>query len=151
MNRLSKRLDEVTAQDLRLNPVWKFTGNVMSEDTVEAVSSPTEMEDDAVIVCAEFTDNLGFNYLGYIHWGIPQTIEVVRPVMYLEESGKLAISFWVGMAPPREWMNPFRDILKPASFPIRFRSVSSLGLGLIEGRLDGIYNWGDKKAMCFPP
>jgi len=136
-------INNLTPKELSRFPVWYFP----TDDgvTIEPITKEEELSDYTVIIKALFLDSKQQEYIGYLYWGEPSTIEYIRPVMFLDEAGSSEITFWNGMFEPEE--NDLVNLVKSCILPITYQSIEIFGLYPIRGVINRIYYLNNKRQV----
>jgi hypothetical protein len=114
---MSKHIWDITLQDLTEHAVWQFP--MWKDDSCDETIVIPATEHDALspnsqlIVKARFIDAIGFEFVGYIKYGLTE-VEYSQPCMFIKSE---AINFWFGFSKPNE-----ADLTK-LNFPIVATSV----------------------------
>src|SRR3974377_680732 len=123
---MKKQLQDLTKADLEDNPVWYFVGEDEQDSdelTIKPASQNEITDDTNIIVKCVFRDQKNRQFIGYINWQAPFTIEATQPIILLKES--IEISFWYGLFPPKEEMiKSIKSNIGEVVFPITYESIS---------------------------
>ena len=133
-----KKLIDIGPTEIQQCPVWVFPTD--DQETVIPAESSDDLEDYQIIVRCYFHTNKSKEYVGFIYWGRPNTVEYIQPCMFFDETGESGIVFWNGMLKPSdEYIARVKMHLSEDDFPITYQSEPVLGLEQLEGTLEGIY------------
>lgn len=129
---MHKQIWDLCRSDIERYPIWFYPmeGDGIDEATV-APATPIEVNNlnNAVLVRAHFIFPSGKSHLGYLQWGLPHNVGVLRPTLFL---GDKVITFWSGIIQPE----PPPDELE---FPIKVLSEEREQLASIALVLEGFY------------
>ncbi|ABD79870.1 hypothetical protein [Saccharophagus degradans] len=146
---VEKQIYDLESEDLRKHPVWYFPMDDSVEDELSVKPCGTDeiSADYQVIIKTVFIDGEGKEYLGYIYWSDPDTLEDLKPVLFVNEED--CITFWNGMIKP-SWddYDAALQVMKDR-FPITFRSDAIENLPSISGVLDGLYFISDDDSIQY--
>jgi hypothetical protein len=137
---MDKELTDLLPDDLRKYPVWVFPmDGTVSDVTVKPVLAEDSIGNHLIIVRTLFRDSKGRDFIGYVFWGEPHDVEILKPVVFLDDQGDKGLSFWTGLIEPSgRNFEGAAGVLDQDSFPIHFKSDEVFGLEPIEGELEGI-------------
>ncbi len=138
-----KQLDELGPEEFEKYPVWFFPCEDDDDLTVRPYIDQPDEELGELLVRTIFTDQLGNQYKGNIHWINTNDVGYLHPIMYFDQTGDRALGFWTGIREPDDsYFEHAKGILTKQSLPITFKSDEVAGLKSIEGVLHGIYYIG---------
>jgi len=135
-----KKLRELTAEDLRESPVWRYEGGAGDEAVVEA--SPRQSlsrEDDEIFLAAtafELAD--GSRHFGFCFPAEDSGLDYLQPVI-LTAAGP--VSFWFDEpAPPEMLVDQWAALGKTPSeiFPATLRCLVPVDGRAVESRIDSV-------------
>ena len=139
-----KPLRELTADDLRVTPVWKSLGGSDEEALVEPTSRATlaETERETFLALTEFVLNNGQKHIGFCSPVDDSGLDYVRPVIV---TGQGHVSLWFD-APPanhvisEQWSRlgvPESEIL-----PIKYECLVPVDGRTVKGTIPYIRSMG---------
>lgn len=133
---------DITLQDLSDHSVWQFP--MWKDDSfIETMIVPATEEDaldpnSNIIVKAQFIDSAGFEFVGFINYGLSE-IEYSQPCMFIKGE---VINFWYGIAKPNK-----ADLIK-LNFPIVATSISVYGLKPKSVNIAGYGYINENSSIC---
>ena len=139
---MSKQIWDITLQDLSNHSVWQFP--MWKDDSCEETIIAPANESDAlnpnsnIIVKAQFVDAVGFEFIGYINYGLTD-IGYSQPCMFVQDD---IVSFWFGISKPKK-----ADLIK-LNFPILATSIPVYGLEPKSVSIDGYGYINDDSSVC---
>ncbi len=146
---LDKQVYDLTESDINEHSVWYFPMDETVEDelTVRPLKDVNQIGDAQLIIKTQFIDSQNRQYLGYVYWGTPDTVDCIKPVMFTDESE--CISFWNGLSKP-SWdeyggsQAPLKEAL-----PVRFETTAFPTIKSLSGSLKGLYYINDAGVTDF--
>jgi hypothetical protein len=134
-----KEIYKLTRDDLEQYPVWYFPMDDTVEDelTVRPFEGNCQINDYQVIVRTVFFASDSSEYMGYVYWNSPNSIEDLKPVVFVNDED--CVTFWNGMI-EANWDDYGEEQKKLQSkFPLNYSSYTVQGLDSLSGKLEGLY------------
>ncbi len=136
---LEKQVYDLTKNDINQHSAWYFPMDDSVEDelTVRPFNSGELSGDFQIIVRTVFADSKGKEYVGYIYWSDPDTIENIKPVLFVDNDN--CITFWNGIIKP-SWLDygSVQQKIKKR-LPLTYKSDVIANLHALSGTLEGLY------------
>jgi len=139
---MSKKIWDITLQDLSAHSVWQFP--MWKDDSCDETIIVPANETDAlnlnsnIIVKAQFIDAVGFEFVGFINYGLTE-IEYSQPCMFVKGE---AVNFWFGFSQPSK-----ADLIK-LNFPIVATSIPVYDLASKSVNIDGYGYINEDFSTC---
>jgi hypothetical protein len=129
-----RSLLEISEQDIKSSPIWYFPRETDDLEVRPIDQAPTDQSilDCEVIVSTVFTDNNGREFPGYIFWSMPETLDVLKPVILFDGT---RYAFWFGLRKPDTVERQRHRVFR---FPLHFESVAVSSFHQIRGAIDGL-------------
>jgi hypothetical protein len=135
-----KRLDELTVQDLRETPVWRYEGGAGRDALVEPSSRAalSQADDEIFLAATDFTLADASPHFGFCFPADDSSVDYLQPVIV---SAAAPVRFWFDepVAPDvlsRQWIALGRN---PENvFPVDFRCLVPVDGRIVRGRIERI-------------
>jgi hypothetical protein len=135
-----KRLIDLTVEDLRKYPVWRYEGGTGQDALVEAArrDALSQQDDEIFLAATEFRLADGSDLFGFCFPADDSGLDYLQPAI-LTDSGP--VNFWFdGPAPPellaRQWKALGRE--RRQVFPVSFRCLVPVDGRTVRGRIDAV-------------
>jgi hypothetical protein len=148
-----KRLSELTIDDLRSSPVWRYEGGSGSDAAVSPArrTALSQTDDEIYLAATEFELFDGTRHAGFCFPADDSGLDYLQPVI-VTSSGH--VSFWFEEPVSQEQRDHQWDRLgKPESaiLPVTFRCLVPVDGRTVTGRIDRIESAADLAASATPP
>jgi hypothetical protein len=135
-----KRLEELTVEDLRASPVWRYEGGTGPAAFIEPAKrdSLSQVDDEIFLAATEFELQDSSRYLGFCFPADDSSIDYLQPVIVSPQGH---VNFWFDepAAPEvlsRQWKALGRE--PELVFPVEFRCLVPVDGRTVHGRIQGI-------------